>query len=206
LIALFRQFFSNLFHIGAIQLTNMLLQFYLIALVISRVGIATNGLVLTALSLAWLACILLNYAGNQTIPLVFAKEVKGGDSRHAAGLTAGDAAGGTAGDAAGITAGVIARNTAGETAEVVTDNLSVRLLFFLVIVVAILILYALGVSFSIYLIATIPILFSELINPQAFYLSLNKMHRPGLPMQKSLALASILKKSSQYFFVILRTS
>jgi O-antigen/teichoic acid export membrane protein len=143
LIALFRQFFSNLFHIGAIQLTNMLLQFYLIALVISRVGIATNGLVLTALSLAWLACILLNYAGNQTIPLVFAKEQSGENSQ--------------------------------QTAETVTDNLSVRLLFFVVIVAAILIVSAVGIPFSIYLIGAIPILFSELINPQAFYLSLNKM-------------------------------
>jgi O-antigen/teichoic acid export membrane protein len=143
LIALFRQFFSNLFHIGAIQLTTMLLQFYLIALVISRVGIATNGLVLTALSLAWLACILLNYAGNQTIPLVFAKEQAVVNSKA--------------------------------TAEVVTDNLSVRLLFFLVIVVTLLVVYALGIPFSIYLIGAIPILFSELINPQAFYLSLNKM-------------------------------
>ncbi len=121
----------------------MLLQFYLIALVISRVGIATNGLVLTALSLAWLACILLNYAGNQTIPLVFAKEQAVVNSKA--------------------------------TAEVVTDNLSVRLLFFLVIVVTLLVVYALGIPFSIYLIGAIPILFSELINPQAFYLSLNKM-------------------------------
>jgi O-antigen/teichoic acid export membrane protein len=147
LIALFRQFFSNLFHIGAIQLTTMLLQFYLIALVISRVGIATNGLVLTALSLAWLACILLNYAGNQTIPLVFAKEQSGVNSRQAAE----------------------------DAAEVVTDNLSVRLLFFLVAVLVILIVYFMGVPFGIYLLGAIPILFSELINPQAFYLSLNKM-------------------------------
>jgi O-antigen/teichoic acid export membrane protein len=143
LIALFRQFFSNLFHIGAIQLTNMLLQFYLIALVISRVGIATNGLVLTALSLAWLACILLNYAGNQTIPLVFAKE-----------KTA---------------------DTLIERSEVVTDNLLVRLLFFLLSLVIIFIVYSRGFSFGVYLVGAIPILFSELINPQAFYLSLNKM-------------------------------
>lgn len=125
----------------------MLLQFYLIALVISRVGIATNGLVLTALSLAWLACILLNYAGNQTIPLVFAKEVKGENSIQAAR----------------------------DTAEVVTDNLTIRLIFFLVSIIVILIVYALDIPFSIYLIGAIPILFSELINPQAFYLSLNKM-------------------------------
>jgi O-antigen/teichoic acid export membrane protein len=143
LIALFRQFFSNLFHIGAIQLTNMLLQFYLIALVISRVGIATNGLVLTALSLAWLACILLNYAGNQTIPLAFAKE-QTADTLH-------------------------------ERAEVVTDNLLVRLLFFLLALLIIFIVYAQGLSFGLYLVGAIPILFSELINPQAFYLSLNKM-------------------------------
>jgi O-antigen/teichoic acid export membrane protein len=129
----------------------MLLQFYLIALVISRVGIATNGLVLTALSLAWLACILLNYAGNQTIPLVFAKEEKGGNSRQPAG------------------------DTAVETAEVVTDNITIRLFVFLIAILVIGIVYALGIPFSIYLIGTIPILFSELINPQAFYLSLNKM-------------------------------
>ena len=125
----------------------MLLQFYLIALVISRVGIATNGLVLTALSLAWLACILLNYAGNQTIPLVFAKDGKEGNSRQAAG----------------------------DTAEIVTDNITIRLFFFLISVLVIGIVYALDISFSIYLIGAIPILFSELINPQAFYLSLNKM-------------------------------
>lgn len=121
----------------------MLLQFYLIALVISRVGIATNGLVLTALSLAWLACILLNYAGNQTIPLAFAKEKT--------------------------------EATVHERAEVVTDNLVVRLLFFLIAILVILLVYAQGVYFSVYLIGAIPILFSELINPQAFYLSLNKM-------------------------------
>ncbi len=121
----------------------MLLQFYLIALVISRVGIATNGLVLTALSLAWLACILLNYAGNQTIPLAFAKE-QSSDTAH-------------------------------ERAEVVTDNLMVRLLFFLLALVIIFIVYAQGFSFGVYLVGAIPILFSELINPQAFYLSLNKM-------------------------------
>ncbi len=121
----------------------MLLQFYLIAIVISRVGIATNGLVLTALSLAWLACILLNYAGNQTIPLAFAKE------QTAA--------------------------TVHERAEVVTDNLLLRLLFFLLALVIIFIAYAQGFSFGVYLVGTIPILFSELINPQAFYLSLNKM-------------------------------
>ena len=121
----------------------MLLQFYLIALVISRVGIATNGLVLTALSLAWLACILLNYAGNQTIPLAFAKEKT--------------------------------EATIHERAEVVTDNLVVRLFFFLIAILVILLVYAQGISFSVYLIGAIPILFSELINPQAFYLSLNKM-------------------------------
>jgi O-antigen/teichoic acid export membrane protein len=143
LIALFRQFFSNLFHIGAIQLTNMLLQFYLIALVINRVGIATNGLVLTALSLAWLACIILNYAGNQTIPLAFAKEKTS--------------------------------TTEKELAEVVTDNLVLRSLFFVLIVLMMLLVYLMDFSFAIYLIGTIPILFSELINPQAFYLSLNKM-------------------------------
>lgn len=141
----------------------MLLQFYLIALVISRVGIETNGLVLTALSLAWLGCIILNYAGNQTIPLVFAKEQSGGNSRQAAG----DAAGLTAGNAAGVTA----RNTA----EVVTDNITIRLFFFLIAILVVGIVYALEIPFSVYLIATIPILFSELINPQAFYLSLNKM-------------------------------
>ncbi len=121
----------------------MLLQFYLIALVISRVGIATNGLVLTALSLAWLACILLNYAGNQTIPLAFAKE-QTADNVH-------------------------------ERAEVVTDNLLVRLLFFFLALVIIFIVYIQGFSFGIYLVGAVPILFSELINPQAFYLSLNKM-------------------------------
>ena len=143
MIALFRQFFSNLFHIGAIQLTNMLLQFYLIALVISRVGIETNGLVLTALSLAWLGCIILNYAGNQTMPLAFAK-------------------------------GKI-ETSSKELTEVVTDNLVIRSLFFVLLVSVILLVYAMNFSFAIYLVGAIPILFSELLNPQAFYLSLNKM-------------------------------
>ena len=121
----------------------MLLQFYLIALVINRVGIATNGLVLTALSLAWLACIVLNYAGNQTIPLAFAKEKT--------------------------------NTTEKELAEVVTDNLVVRSLFFVLIVFLMLLVYSMNFSFAIYMIGTIPILLSELINPQAFYLSLNQM-------------------------------
>jgi hypothetical protein len=58
---------------------------------------------------------------------------------------------------------------------VVTDNLLIRLLFFLLALVIIFIVYAQGFSFGIYLVGAIPILFSELINPQAFYLSLNKM-------------------------------
>ncbi len=121
----------------------MLLQFYLIALVINRVGIETNGLVLTALSLAWLVCIVLNYAGNQTIPLAFAKDKTNSNEK--------------------------------ELAEVVTDNLIVRFFFLITAVVIIFIVYAFDFSFAIYLIGTIPILFSEFINPQAFYLSLNKM-------------------------------
>ena len=121
----------------------MLLQFYLIALVISRVGIETNGLVLTALSLAWLGCIILNYAGNQTMPLAFAK-------------------------------GKI-ETSSKELTEVVTDNLVIRSLFFVLLVSVILLVYAMNFSFAIYLVGAIPILFSELLNPQAFYLSLNKM-------------------------------
>jgi O-antigen/teichoic acid export membrane protein len=163
-ITLFRQFFSNLFHIGAIQVTNMVLQFYLIALVVERVGIGVNGLVLTSLSLSWLATIFINYAGNQTIPLAFAHS-----------------------------------NASSTTAQLVTDHLSIRFLFFTLISLIILVVFNLQPttynpqpSFNYYLLGIIPILFSELINPQAFYLSVDKM--------QFFNLANLIGRSAGVFY------
>lgn len=72
MIQLFKKSLTNLFHLGAVQATNVLLQLVLIPLVISRVGIEANGYVLTALSLAGFIGIIINYASNQTGP----KDVK----------------------------------------------------------------------------------------------------------------------------------
>lgn len=69
MIQLFKKSLTNLFHLGAVQATNVLLQLVLIPLVISRVGIEANGYVLTALSLAGFIGIIINYASNQTGPM-----------------------------------------------------------------------------------------------------------------------------------------
>jgi len=60
---------SNLFHLGSVQATNVLLQLILIPLVLKRVGLEANGYVLIALSLSGFISILLNYASNQTGPI-----------------------------------------------------------------------------------------------------------------------------------------
>jgi PST family polysaccharide transporter len=65
---------TNLFHLGAIQGVNVLIQLLLVPLVISRVGIEINGKVLTALSIAGLFSILINFTSNQTTPLVLSKK------------------------------------------------------------------------------------------------------------------------------------
>jgi PST family polysaccharide transporter len=69
LIQLFKKSITNLFHLGAVQATNVLLQLVLIPLVTSRVGIEANGYVLTALSLSGFIGIVMNYASNQTGPM-----------------------------------------------------------------------------------------------------------------------------------------
>lgn len=66
---LFKNSITNLFHLGAVQTTNVLLQLVLIPLVASRVGIEANGYVLTALSLSGFIGIVINYASNQTGPM-----------------------------------------------------------------------------------------------------------------------------------------
>ncbi len=69
MIQLFKKSITNLFHLGAVQATNVLLQLVLIPLVTSRVGIEANGYVLTALSLSGFIGIVMNYASNQTGPM-----------------------------------------------------------------------------------------------------------------------------------------
>ena len=69
MIQLFKKSITNLFHLGAVQATNVLLQLVLIPLVTSRVGIEANGYVLTALSLSGFIGIFINYASNQTGPM-----------------------------------------------------------------------------------------------------------------------------------------
>jgi PST family polysaccharide transporter len=69
LIQLFKKSITNLFHLGAVQATNVILQLVLIPLVTSRVGIEANGYVLTALSLSGFIGIVMNYASNQTGPM-----------------------------------------------------------------------------------------------------------------------------------------
>jgi len=69
LIQLVKRSVSNLFHLGSVQATNVLLQLILIPLVLKRVGLEANGYVLIALSLSGFISILLNYASNQTGPI-----------------------------------------------------------------------------------------------------------------------------------------
>lgn len=69
LIQLLKKSFFNLFHLGTVQATNILLQLVLIPLVVKRVGLEANGYVLTALSIAGFFSIFVNYASNQTGPI-----------------------------------------------------------------------------------------------------------------------------------------
>ena len=69
LIQLLKKSFFNLFHLGTVQATNILLQLVLIPLVVKRVGLEANGYVLTALSVAGFISIIVNYASNQTGPI-----------------------------------------------------------------------------------------------------------------------------------------
>ena len=74
MISILKKIIGNLFHLGAIQAVNVLIQLLLVPLVISRVGIEINGKVLTALSMAGLFSILINFTSNQTTPLVLSKK------------------------------------------------------------------------------------------------------------------------------------
>ena len=69
MVHLVKRSISNLFHLGSVQATNVLLQLILIPLVLKRVGLEANGYVLISLSLSGFISILLNYASNQTGPI-----------------------------------------------------------------------------------------------------------------------------------------
>jgi len=69
LIQLIKHIFPNFFRLGLIQLFSILLQFLLIPVVVSRAGISENGKLLTALSIAVLFSILINYGTSQSGPL-----------------------------------------------------------------------------------------------------------------------------------------
>lgn len=69
MIQLIKHIFPNFFRLGLIQLFSILLQFLLIPVVVSRAGIAENGKLLTALSIAVLFSILINYGTSQSGPL-----------------------------------------------------------------------------------------------------------------------------------------
>jgi O-antigen/teichoic acid export membrane protein len=66
---LIKHIFPNFFRLGLIQLFSILLQFLLIPVVVSRAGITENGKLLTALSIAVLFSILINYGTSQSGPL-----------------------------------------------------------------------------------------------------------------------------------------
>lgn len=145
MISIFKKIFSNLFHLGVIQATNILLQLLLIPLVISRVGLGVNGLVLTALSVAGLLSILVNYAGGQTIPVLLS------------GLSNSD------------------NIQSPHIQEEITANYAIRLMVFLLCSTVMAVPYVAGWSFGPYLICILPILFSEVLNPHAILLSLGKI-------------------------------
>ena len=69
MIQLIKHIFPNFFRLGLIQLFSILLQFLLIPVVVSRAGITENGKLLTALSIAVLFSILINYGTSQSGPL-----------------------------------------------------------------------------------------------------------------------------------------
>ena len=69
MIQLIKHIFPNFFRLGLIQLFSILLQFLLIPVVVSRAGITENGKLLTALSIAVLFSILINYGTRQSGPL-----------------------------------------------------------------------------------------------------------------------------------------
>ncbi len=78
MIRIIKNSFFNLFHLGSVQATNILLQLILIPIVVRKVGIEANGFVLTSLSLAGFISIFINYASNQTGPI----EIKLGTSQQ----------------------------------------------------------------------------------------------------------------------------
>jgi len=69
LIEVIKHIFLNFFRLGLIQFCSLALQFLLIPLVVSRAGIAENGKLLTALSIAGLFSIIINYGTSQSGPL-----------------------------------------------------------------------------------------------------------------------------------------
>jgi O-antigen/teichoic acid export membrane protein len=158
LINLFKKIFSNLFHLGFIQATNIVLQLLLIPLVISRVGLAANGLVLTALSLAGLLSIFINYAGSQTLPVLLDGLTKHGRLQDQQdGLTK------------------HGRLQDQHIAEEISGNMVIRLLAFAIVSTVIGLIHLSDWPFGIYLLCIVPLLFSEVLNPHAFLLSLGKI-------------------------------
>ncbi len=145
MISIIKKIYTNLFHLGFIQATNILLQLLLIPLVISRVGLGINGLVLTALSVAGLLSILVNYAGGQTIPVVLSK-LNNRDSIQSTHIH-----------------------------EEITANYAIRFFVFLLSSAIISVLYFAGWSFGIYLMCILPLLFSEVLNPHSILLSIGKI-------------------------------
>lgn len=158
LINLFKKIFSNLFHLGFIQATNIVLQLLLIPLVISRVGLAANGLVLTALSLAGLLSIVVNYAGSQTLPVLLDGLMKHGRLQNQQDDSTKHG-----------------RFQDQRIAEEISGNMLIRLLAFAAISTVIWLIYLSGWSFGIYLLCIIPLLFSEVLNPHPFLLSIGKI-------------------------------
>lgn len=74
MIEALKNIFLNFFRLGLIQICSLALQLLLIPLVVSRAGIAENGKVLTALSVAGLFSILLNYGTSQSGPLALSEK------------------------------------------------------------------------------------------------------------------------------------
>ena len=73
-----RHILLNFFRLGLIQLFSVVLQFLLIPVVVSRAGLVENGKLLTALSIAGLFSILINYGTSQSAPLAISEAAQDG--------------------------------------------------------------------------------------------------------------------------------
>ncbi len=143
MIAILRHILPNFFRLGLIQVFSILLQFLLIPLVVSRAGLIENAKMLTALSIAGLFSIVVNYGTSQSGPMSLLENEKEG--------------------------------SVDPGRSPLKVLLFVRILLFLAVAALFVILYWLQVSFAIFLLGTLPILLSEVLNPYVVCIGTNRL-------------------------------